>query len=177
MRTSTIFFLSSLPAMVSGFVSPSTFNYVGNIAPLGYFDPLGVATTRNESTVKYLREAELQHGRVAMMSFLTLAGLDLVSPELAIHQLSSLSAVEQTPYWFGVGAFEVARMLNGWTSPTESLFTLDEAYQPGNVFRRPKAGYTDVDLNQELSNGRLAMLGCLGYIAQELVTQSKVLSS
>jgi hypothetical protein len=161
--------------MVSGFVSPTTFVYAGDIAPLGYFDPLGITDTKSESKVKYLREAELQHGRVAMLSFLTLAGLDLVSPDLAINQLSSLSTIEQTPYWFGVGMFEVARMFNGWTSPTKGLFTLNESYQPGNVLLRSKEAYHEDDLNKELSNGRLAMVGCIGYIAQELITHNKVL--
>lgn len=173
MRTVMSFLVFVLPSLVSGFVTPKTFTYVGDIAPLGYFDPLGITTNRDESTVKYLREAELQHGRVAMLSFITLAGLDIAFPdELAINKLASLSATEQSPYWIGVAFFELARMFNGWTNPTKSIFTLDEDYQPGNVFRISEDAYDEDSLNKELSNGRLAMLGCTIYMVQEVMTAS-----
>ena len=170
MRTMLSFLALALPLVVRGFVTPKTFTFVGNIAPLGYFDPLGIAAKRNESTVKYFREAEIQHGRVAMMSFVTLAGLDLAFPdEVAINKLASLSPSEQSPYWFGVAAFELARMLKGWTNPAQSIFSLDDDYQPGNVFGISKDAYDEDRLNKELSNGRLAMLGCSIYMAQELL--------
>lgn len=170
MKTFFLFLVSVFPSLVSGLISPTKFTYVGNIAPLGYFDPLGISDNKSESTLKYLREAELQHGRVAMMSFITLAGLDCAFPdEPAINQLSHLSPLEQSPYWFGVAAFEFARMLNGWTNPTKALFTLNEDYQPGNVFKVSKEDYNEDSLNKELSNGRLAMIGCTIYMAQELM--------
>jgi hypothetical protein len=156
----------------------STFRYVGDIAPVGYFDPLKLSSSLDNGQLKYVREAELQHGRVAMLSFLALVGLDAVSPDLAINQLSSLDLTHQLPYWFGVGVFEFARMFAGWQSPFvegKKLFALEDDYQPGNVFQISNSKYSDTLLNKELSNGRLAMLGCLGYIAQELVTQVKPL--
>jgi Chlorophyll A-B binding protein len=39
---------------------------VGALPPTGYFDPLGLSETYD---VKKLREAELKHGRVAMLAF------------------------------------------------------------------------------------------------------------
>ena len=43
----------------------------GSIAPLGEFDPLEICYPEemSESDVKRLREAEVMHGRVAMMAF------------------------------------------------------------------------------------------------------------
>ena len=42
----------------------------GALAPVGFFDPLGLAETADENTLKRYREAELTHGRVAMLAVL-----------------------------------------------------------------------------------------------------------
>ena len=41
-------------------------------APYSFMDPLGIARNRSVSTVKRLREAEVMHGRVAMVRSLCL---------------------------------------------------------------------------------------------------------
>merc|ERR1719188_2372038 len=46
---------------------------VGAMAPLGYFDPLGFTKTGDEEGFRKMREAELKHGRVAMMASVGLA--------------------------------------------------------------------------------------------------------
>tara|TARA_X000000950_G_C13793302_1_gene610295 strand:- start:80 stop:571 length:492 start_codon:yes stop_codon:yes gene_type:complete len=155
----------------------STFNYVGDIKPTGYFDPLRLSGNADEALIKYLREAELQHGRVAMLAALALPVLDLTNDKLAINVLKDIPLEEQVPFWLSVGLFETARMGAGWKNPfmlRNSYFKLEEGYQPGNVFKVPPNKYTDAALEKELSNGRLAMLGSLGYIAQELVHQHPV---
>ena len=43
----------------------------GQIAPTGYFDPFNLAAGKSEATIKKLREAELKHGRVAMVRLIT----------------------------------------------------------------------------------------------------------
>ena len=40
----------------------------GAIEPTGLFDPLGFAAKADEGTLKRYREAELTHGRVAMLA-------------------------------------------------------------------------------------------------------------
>ena len=158
--------------------SVSSFNYQGDIRPVGYFDPANIAGSLSEKDLKYVREAELHHGRVAMMAFLGLTGLDLVQDKLAINFLYDLTWEQQFPFWFGVGCYEFARMGAGWKNPfveNGAYFKLDGDYQPGNVLKLPDDMYSDVRLNRELSNGRLAMLGTLGYIAEELVKQQQLL--
>jgi len=40
----------------------------GEVAPTGYFDPLGLATGKDAATIKQWRQAELKHGRVCMLA-------------------------------------------------------------------------------------------------------------
>merc|ERR1719210_1568679 len=47
---------------------------VGATAPLSFFDPLGFAKSGDEEGFRILREAELKHGRVAMMASVGLVG-------------------------------------------------------------------------------------------------------
>ena len=48
--------------------SKPCFGLPGALAPLGYFDPLGLCKDRDLVGVKRFREAEIMHGRVAMMA-------------------------------------------------------------------------------------------------------------
>ena len=45
-------------------------NMPGALAPMGFFDPLGFAAKADEKTLKRYREAEVTHGRVAMLAVL-----------------------------------------------------------------------------------------------------------
>merc|ERR1711966_544351 len=40
----------------------------GALAPVGFFDPIGFAANADENTLKRYREAEVTHGRVAMLA-------------------------------------------------------------------------------------------------------------
>merc|ERR1719163_1955649 len=42
----------------------------GITAPLGFFDPVGFSTDASEGKIKFYREVELKHGRVAMLASL-----------------------------------------------------------------------------------------------------------
>ena len=55
-------------------------NMPGALAPMGFFDPLGFAAKADEGTLKRYREAEVTHGRVAMLAVLGfLVGFDVVA--------------------------------------------------------------------------------------------------
>ena len=75
--------------------SVKNFKYVGSTAPFENFDPLNIVEGKSENRVKYTREAELQHGRAAMLATLTipfLEHMDKDSSMLGINYLSSLDA-------------------------------------------------------------------------------------
>ncbi len=70
----------------------------GEVAPTGYFDPLGLSNGKDAATLKQWRQAELKHGRVAMLAAVGLLTQEITSiiPSVdapqgpAIHHLELL---------------------------------------------------------------------------------------
>jgi hypothetical protein len=175
---------------VGSFDSPESLP--GVLAPVGFFDPLGFCANADAATLKKYREAELQHGRVAMLAALGMlvteepiefhplfeAGVKDIGP--AIRHLDEVRAV--SPFFFEVlgliiGALELNRALVGWESED---FKLKADYYPGDIGFDPLGlkPTSDDELaimaTKELQNGRLAMLGAAGMIAQELVNGKEI---
>jgi len=167
----------------------------GVSGPLGFFDPLGLAPTNKRDFAKY-REAELKHGRVAMVAFLGLiigeSGLTFFSDSIsgpAIYQYQQADSFFNAFSANVIGltlAIEGFNIVKGWESPNETsaagetVASLKDGYVAGNLGFDPLGlGSTSADKfkiqrTKELNNGRLAMLGVAGIIAQELVTGEKL---
>lgn len=146
------------------------FKFEGATRPLGYFDPLKVSTSVKPNQLKYLREAELQHGRIAMLSAVILPLLEMTHPgTLGIDVLWDGPVSTQLSWLGGFAFYEIARILKGYKNPGDDLFTLKEDHEPGQVF--PQSVFTtplESDMmNKELNNARLAMLAVTHILGVE----------
>ena len=160
----------------------------GAIAPTGLFDPLGFAEKADEATLKRYREAELTHGRVAMLAtvgFLVGEAVEsktvLFNGEITGPAITHLAQVNPV-FWIFLGAgiakAETQRAEIGWVEPKDVPFDkpglLRDTYVPGDLGFDP-LGLKPEDPEEfftmqtkELQNGRLAMLAAAGFLAQEL---------
>eukprot|EP00978_Attheya_sp_CCMP212_P010323 scaffold24903_cov49-Attheya_sp.AAC.4 len=163
----------------------------GAISPLGFFDPLGFTKDKELSGVKRLREAEIMHGRVAMMATVgyligentpTMAfGFD--HPIIANNQLAEIPGTILFPFFLAINISEALRASIGWVEPgLGPLFTIRESYYPGDIGFDP-LGLKPTDATEfanmqakEISNGRLAMLAAAGMCVAELVNGKPILA-
>ena len=151
----------------------------GAVAPLGFWDPLEFAANADVNTLKRYREAEIVHGRVAMLATAgTFAGESL-------HTGPVISHLSQTPkpLWvfllFCVSFIELLRAQVGWVEPEnvpmDQPGMLRPNYVPGNLgfdplnFAPKDPLEFKVMQTKELQNGRLAMIAAVGIMAQEVV--------
>ena len=146
------------------------FKYYGDISPTGFFDPLKISNKKNS---KYLREFELQHGRVAMVASTLIPAYELMKPDtLGINYLSNMDFGQQLPFWYVMALLEFGRLKSGWQNPftNGTAFSLKDDFQPGNHLNFDVEKVSERAYNSELSNGRLAMLAAAHMIGSELVT-------
>lgn len=122
----------------------------------------------------FLREAELKHSRLAMVSVVAFPILEHYSSGLGIDVFQQLPDILQLGVVQLMFISEFTSMIRGWRNPLESPFTLNDNYQPGDLgFGLWNATMGD-SMDKELNNGRLAMVAMLGMMAQELVTHQRL---
>jgi hypothetical protein len=163
------------------FYSVNSFNFYGATKPLGFFDPLGFSKNKQQHELVKLRESEIKHGRWGMISSLAIPVTELVSHKQAIHVLDNADVITLSVFLTIIASCEFQTILIGWENPynnSNKYFLMKENYKPGDVgFSLPKKFLNKDDefmLNAELNNGRLAMIGSLGMIVQELVTNKPI---
>jgi len=122
----------------------------------------------------FLREAELKHSRLAMVSVVAFPVLEHFSSGLGIDAFQQLPDVVQLSFVQLMFMSEFTSMIQGWRNPLEAPFTLKDEYQPGDLgFGIWNRNMGDM-MDKELNNGRLAMIAMLGIMVQELVTHQRI---
>merc|ERR1719420_1511602 len=167
----------------------------GQTGPMGFFDPLGLSTDLPQGKILFYREAELKHGRVCMLASLGFLVGENFHPLFGGNiDVPSYVAFQATPlqvFWPAVAiavALPEFRSIQSFNAPTSEdgtykdadTWTIQDGRVPGDL------GYDPLGLkpkdpmeflamqNKELNNGRLAMIGIAGMIAQELVSGQKI---
>ena len=96
----------------------------GVSAPLGFWDPVGFSTSASQGRVRFYREVEIKHGRVAMLAAVGFPLAEQFHPLFGGNvDVPSYIAFQQTPlqtFWplvlAAVSAFEV-RSISSFDSP------------------------------------------------------------
>jgi len=186
--------LASSSTSVFAFTEPGFCDGLpGVLAPTGPWDPLGLSEVDGGELRRY-REAETQHGRVAMLAvvgFLVAESWHPLFKDVSGPAIDHLTQVRlEYPAFFEFGAFfigllEINRALTGWAYPSSRrvVNTLNEDYYPGDVGFDPlglkpsdPAAFDEM-VTKELQHGRLAMLAAAGFLAQELVNHKPILET
>lgn len=152
----------------------------GGPFPEDFWDPAGITTGKSKEEILTLRAMELKHGRVAMLAVLgwfhVAAGYHIIGDYAVGEHLDNNPLVNLTQMPMG-GIWQVVFTIMclewvttyvckppeekpwdilGWTD-----ILIEDEKSIWNQFRKAE--------NQELNNGRLAMMGITGLIAQDVL--------
>merc|ERR1712087_1098705 len=157
--------------------------------PLGFFDPLGFCQGDvTEGRIRFYREVEIKHCRVAMLAALGFVYAETNHPLFGgTIDVPSYVAFQETPlqtFWPAVVLFisilEVFSVFSFNTPFGGEPWTIRSDYENGDLGFDPlglkptnPAEFKEM-ATKELNNGRLAMIGMAGMVAQELVSGSKL---
>merc|ERR1719152_462499 len=186
--------------------SPNKFaqSLPGITGPLGFFDPLGFCADdaekpATEGKIRFYREVELKHCRVAMLAALGFPLAEQFHPLFATDDAPSFSAFQQTPlqtFWpavvfaiaipeiYSVFTFEGGtqrRTAEQRAANVNPLWSIKTDHYPGDLGFDPLGlkPTSEAELKEmqtkELNNGRLAMIAIAGMVGQELASGAKLL--
>merc|ERR1719230_250613 len=164
----------------------------GVLPPVGFFDPVGFSEDLSEGRIRFYREVELKHGRVAMLASVGFLLAESFHPLFGGGiDVPSYLAFQQTPlenFWPAVvAAIAIPEILSVQTfqDPDEGrlfggLWKIKTDHVPGDLGFDP-LGLKPKDPKEfktmqtkELNNGRLAMIAMAGMVAQEIATGQKL---
>jgi len=169
---------AAVPAMQASF---DVKTMPGVTDPVGFWDPLGFSKDADEKKMRFLRFIELKNGRLAMLATLGMIVAEQFHPflEPATVPMTAMQLNNFALYFI----MRLLAILEGvafylYFGPENKKYNADEV--PG-AFPGPE-GWDPLNLkpndpekfktlqNQEINNGRLAMLAAAGILAQEGVT-------
>mmetsp|Transcript_32152 Transcript_32152/g.108241 ORF Transcript_32152/g.108241 Transcript_32152/m.108241 type:complete len:209 (-) Transcript_32152:90-716(-) len=160
----------------------------------GFWDPLKLSDLGTDGTVDFFRAAEVKHGRIAMMATLGymhhLAGITIPGSLSSSEGITfkSLGAMNPLEAWAAVPAAGVSQIF-GAIALVEAYemthkdgkyaggdawfqgFSTNLAFDPLG-FGKADAKMVETMKLRELKNGRLAMIGIMGFVASSAVPGS-----
>jgi hypothetical protein len=160
----------------------------GITGPLGFFDPLGFTEDATEGKIRFYREVELKHGRVAMLAALGFLVAEPFHPLFGGEiDVPSYVAFQETPlqtFWpavvlvisilevFSVFTFNSPLGGEPWSIRSDHAAG-DVGFDPLGLKPTNPAELAEMQ-TKEINNGRLAMIGIAGMVVQELVSGDKL---
>jgi len=162
----------------------------GASAPLGFFDPMGFCQGDvSEGRIRFYREVEVKHARVAMLAAVGFAYAEGTHPLFGGDiDVPSYIAFQETPlqtFWPAVVLLiSFAEVFSVFTfqNPSVQTWAISPNHMPGNfnidpmgfVPKSGRSNFLAEMQTKELNNGRLAMIAIAGMVGQELATGSKL---
>jgi light-harvesting complex I chlorophyll a/b binding protein 1 len=167
---------------------------VGDVAPTGFFDPAGLSKGKDAATLKQWQDSEIKHGRVAMLAAVGLLTQEITTNPVGVDgpAIRHLDLLDEKFPEFGelfllLSAFiEAWTIINKWEPRSETrnlsrparlradVAAGDLGFDPLGWFPTDPAAQAEIK-TKELQNGRLAMLGVAGIVAQELLDGKEIL--
>ena len=159
----------------------------GIAAPLGFFDPLGFTKDASDGKIKFYREVELKHGRVAMLASVGFLFGEQFHPMFGGSvDVPSYIAFQETPLQgamplvlFVVAIHEVFSVFTFNSPFGGELWSIRSDYENGNLGWDP-LGFKPSDpaelkamKTKEINNGRLAMLAIAGMVRAPLQSRRR----
>merc|ERR1712151_198193 len=142
----------------------------------------------SEGKVRFYREVEVKHGRIAMLAALGFPVAEAFHPLFGGGiDVPSFSAFQQTPlqtFWpavvFVIAVIEVFSIIPAFENPNVEGWAIRSDHVAGDFGFDP-LGLKPTDPKElydmqtkELNNGRLAMIAIAGMVAQEGATGAKL---
>jgi len=162
---------------------PNETGLIGDLPPVGFFDPAGFAAKATPEELGRYREVEIMHGRfsqLAIIGFLVpekYAAEGAFGDDFLAPSGTALEAFNTDPVWLAltlgvISALETVRLVQ-----TEPGSRTNAGILEAGLYVVPTEEKLAEYSLKELQNGRLAMLAFAGAVAQELVNSTPLIEN
>ena len=163
--------------------APNDTGLIGDLDPIGFFDPAGFASRASPEELLRYREVEIMHGRFAQLAVIGILAVEKYAADGSFGDDflaptgTALEVFSEYPLWTGltfgvIAILETVRLLETEPGARANALILETG-----LYKNPgEEKLADYAL-KELQNGRLAMMAFAGEIAQELVNQTPLLEN